>query len=82
VLLGVNADRTSEDLVSAQARYDLSWRSWWDNGGKIAGQYGVGVLPSIFLIDHEGNVQQSYSPAPNPKKLDAAIEELVRKAEK
>jgi peroxiredoxin len=82
VLLGVSEDYTHDDLVKAQKRYSLTWRSWLDEREKLAARYRVDNYPTIFLIDHEGRIQHVYQEKDDPAKLDGMIEDLLKKAEK
>lgn len=80
VLLGVNTDRTIERVQKSVKENKLNWRSWFDaRSGRITGQFEVRAFPTIMLIDHRGVIH-------NPKirgekKIDQAVEKLVRIAE-
>jgi thiol-disulfide isomerase/thioredoxin len=82
VLLGVNADQSEAELRAAEQKHRINWRSWWDGGnGTIQRQWKVGVLPTLFLIDHEGIVRYRFAGlTPNTEsELDAALLELLKK---
>jgi peroxiredoxin len=81
VLLGVNADYTQDGFRKAVRDHKLNWRSWWDEDGSIAEDYGVDAFPTIFLIDHKGTVRKKWRGAPSDSQVDAAVETLVKEAE-
>jgi len=80
VLLGVNIDDSREAMAAAQERLQVPWRSWWDRGQRIANDWGVESLPTLYLLDHRGVVRFSAAGAPPPDELDRKIEDLVREA--
>jgi thiol-disulfide isomerase/thioredoxin len=85
VLLGVNGD---EELASAKRAVEkerLNWRSWWDGGtaaGRIREEWQVEGYPRVFLIDHKGIIREVWDQKPDNAKLDAAVEKLVKEAER
>ncbi len=81
-LLGVDLDESRETLQRAQKKHHLNWRSWWDGNGVISLRWRVEGLPTLFLIDHKGNVRWQLVGAPSDtRQLDDLIEQLVKKAE-
>lgn len=80
-LLGVDQDGKRETLQKAEKKNDLNWRSWWDDGRSIAGQWDVEVLPTLFLIDHKGVVRWRCEGVPNLKQMDELIVKWVKEAE-
>jgi hypothetical protein len=82
VLLGVDQDPDRETLLKAQSKHNLNWRSWWDEGHSIAARWKVEGLPTLFLIDHKGNLRWHLEGAPSSTRLmDEMIEQLVKEAE-
>jgi hypothetical protein len=82
-LLGVNVDRRREALERQERQLGLAWRSWWDGPrGPIAASWKIECLPSIYLIDHNGQVRFECAGAPKPEELEQRIEQLVQEAEK
>jgi peroxiredoxin len=82
-LIGVNSD-PKDKVKAAIARENISWRSFWDGGntqGPIAKAWKVKGWPTLYLIDHQGVIREMWLGSPGPDVLDAAIEELVKKAE-
>jgi hypothetical protein len=81
-LLGVNVDETREKLQKTQKENQLNWRSWWDGeGGSISQQWKVEGLPTLFLLDHKGNIRWKSEGVPRTKQMDDLIEKLVKEAE-
>ncbi|SRR5579883_1268633 len=82
VLLGVDEDGDREAFQEAQKQHKLNWRSWWDEGGAIMGQWNVTGLPQLYLIDHKGVIRYEIPGAPpDTKPMDEMIEKLVKEAE-
>lgn len=83
VLLGVNLDQDQQVMKRSVERYGLNWRNWWDPSGNISRKYRVQYIPTIYLIDANGNLQAK----PNNgepgflQNIDTTIERLVREAE-
>jgi hypothetical protein len=84
VLLGVNEDSDRDSAKSAETNGQVTWRSWWDPGtkGKISSAYRTSGMPTLFLIDHRGNMRYRWNGKPNEKDLEKQIEELVQEATK
>ena len=63
---------------------EMPWVHWWDNGpeSKVLKTYRVRAFPTMYLIDHTGTIKHKWVGAPGNDKLDAAIDELVKAAEK
>ncbi|MFK7767121.1 MAG: SHD1 domain-containing protein [Mariniblastus sp.] len=79
VLLGVNNDTKISRVIKAKKENDLNWRSWYDGkGGPIVKSYGIRAFPTIFLIDHTGEIRAKNL---RGKKLDEMISTLVEEAE-
>lgn len=81
-LLGVDEDDSQAALKKTQEKYHLNWRSWWDDGGSIAGQWKVDRFPTLFLVDHKGVVRWSSATELNLKQMEQLLERLVKEAEK
>lgn len=80
-LLGVNSDKDREMTQGVIKEKELNWRSFWNGGstsGPISSAWNVRSWPTIYLIDHEGVIQKKNV---RGKELDAAIAELVKRAE-
>ncbi|HEY7154811.1 MAG TPA: hypothetical protein VH575_12690 [Gemmataceae bacterium] len=83
VPLGVNVDERRETLQRTREKEDLNWRSWWDGkGGPIWLRWKVNSLPTLFLLDHKGDIRwKSVGVPPSLKRMDELIEQLVKEAE-
>jgi len=84
VLLSVSADEDKEALVKFQEKEPMPWVHWWDNGGEspVLKKYRVRAFPTLYLIDHTGTIKQKWVGNPGNDKIDHAIEEAVKEAEK
>ncbi len=82
VIIGVNSDRDREKLKKILIDKQLTWRSFWNGGstrGPISKKWNVTGWPTIYVIDHEGKIRYKNT---RGKSLDAALEDLVPKAER
>jgi hypothetical protein len=85
VLIGVNCDDKDQDAKEKNQKEQMSWRSFKNplpDGQAIAAQWNVGGLPTVYLIDHKGVIRQRWERAPDAKKLEEAIENVVAEAAK
>jgi peroxiredoxin len=84
VLLGINSDRSKDVLKKVIADEKMTWRSWWDGGntqGPIATKWNVHGWPTLYVVDHKGVIRHKWEGSPGEKKLDAALNKLVKAAE-
>jgi hypothetical protein len=86
-LLGVNNDR-DPDLIKREIEANkITWRSFknqrGDPGGgqSISRKWQVSGYPTLFLIDHKGNIRQKWVGRPNDEELDGQIDALLKEAE-
>ena len=80
-LIGVNSDGDREELKNILEEKNLTWRSFWNGGstrGPISTEWNVSGWPTIYVLDHEGVIRYKNV---RGDALDAAIKELVEKAE-
>ena len=81
-LIGVNSDPDLAEIRKIVKEKELTWRSFWNGPkgtqGPISAQWNVQGWPTIYVIDHEGVIR--YKDV-RDERLDAAIEELVSRAE-
>jgi len=84
VLISVSADDKKDTLEKFIAKEPMPWVHWWDNGpeSKVISTYRVRAFPTLYLIDHTGVIRNKWVGAPENEKLDKAVEELVKEAEK
>jgi peroxiredoxin len=81
VILGVNSDDDREALKKTVEKEQLTWRSFWDGrDGPIATAYNVQAWPTIFVLDAKGVIRYT-SLGAEKKKLDEAIETLLKELE-
>jgi len=64
----------------------LNWRSFADHGGKdgqgpISTQWNLQGTPTLFVLDHKGVIRYRWLGSPGEKKIDEAIEKLIKEAE-
>jgi hypothetical protein len=82
-LLGVNCDEDRDVARRAVTRDRLNWRSWWDGeSATLRDQWQVDSFPTLYLIDHEGIIRKKWEGKPETEELEAAVEDLVRRAER
>lgn len=85
VIIGVNSDRDLDKVRPKFVEEKITWRSFWcgaeGTSGAIPTQWNVHGWPTLFLIDHDGVIQNKWLGAPRGTVLDDRLDELVGKAE-
>lgn len=78
VLLGVNGDEDKERLRYRSKELQINWRSFYDGGphGPISSSSDVHGWPMVVVLDRDGVIR--YEGARDEKKLDEAVEELLK----
>jgi hypothetical protein len=65
---------------------DLTWRSFADPGelgqGAIVTRWNFPATPTMYVIDHKGVIRYKWVGGPGEKAIDAALDELIKEAEK
>ena len=74
-IIGISLDNSTAPLEAYIASESLTWRQYWDNGGKISNMYNVRAIPSTFLIDGAGIIRRVNL---RGSALEIAVGELVR----
>ena len=74
-IIGISLDNSTAPLEAYIASEGLTWRQYWDNGGKISNMYNVRAIPSTFLIDGAGIIRRVNLRGGT---LEIAVGELVR----
>lgn len=74
-IIGISLDQSTAPLEAYIASEGLTWRHYWDNGGRISHMYNVRAIPSTFLIDGAGIIRRVNLRGPA---LEIAVAELVR----
>jgi hypothetical protein len=64
----------------------LNWRSFADHGGKgglrpICSNWNLQGTPTIYVLDHKGVIRYRWLGSPGGKKIEEAIETLIKEAE-
>jgi peroxiredoxin len=57
--LGVNTDEDKATLRESIESSEITWRTWWDGGGRgpITLGWGIWYFPSFFVLDHKGVIR-------------------------
>ncbi len=84
VLVSVSADDEKDTLVKFLEKEPMPWVHWWDDGARNPSlkKFRVRAFPTMYLIDHTGVVREKWVGNPGNDKLDKAVEDLVKEAEK
>ncbi len=76
-LLGVNSDKTLDELHAAMEREHITWPSWFDGGstgGPIATFYGITAWPTTYVLDPKGVIRVKNVRGDD---LDKAVDSLL-----
>ncbi|SDN38403.1 Peroxiredoxin [Alkalicoccus daliensis] len=76
-ILSVNVDETTLQVERHQQRYDINYNLYIDRNMLVSNAYGVGVLPSVFLINENGSVIERQIGGKTEEQVVAALDELV-----
>jgi hypothetical protein len=77
---------SSEKLKEVMDKEKLSWRSFAEEPGeegrgRIASTWNIQGSTTLFVLDHKGVIRYRWRGSPGEKKIDEAIEKLVKEAE-
>ena len=85
-LIGVNSDKDRTDAKKKNGDESITWRSFWNGEegtrGPISKEWKVTGWPTLYLIDHKGVIRRMSLGNPGDEKMDKAIDELIKEAEK
>jgi len=88
VLIGINTNGYKPDkLKSVMDKEKLNWRSFADHGGDarfggpISNKWNLQGTPTLFVLDHKGVIRYRWLGSPGEKKIDEALEKLLKEAE-
>ena len=86
-LIGVHVGgSTVKQLKGIMDKEKLPWRSFVDLGnagaGEIATRWNHSATPTFYVIDHKGVIRYKWAAPPGTKVMDAALEEVIGKAER
>jgi thiol-disulfide isomerase/thioredoxin len=75
VILGVSTDEDAARFRELSKEQGVPWRSAWEGGrnGPIAKAWNVRTIPTLFLIDGQGNLIKAWAIPPSDKALDDEI---------
>jgi hypothetical protein len=64
----------------------LNWRSFadvskGDDLGRIATAWNLRATPTLFVLDHKGVIRYKWLGSPGAKKIDEALDQLIKEAE-
>jgi hypothetical protein len=87
-LIGVNVmGYEPEQLKKVMEKEKLTWRSYTDyppqgtSYGPIATQWNLSGTPTLFVLDHKGVIRHRWLGSPGDKKIDEALDKLIKEAE-
>jgi hypothetical protein len=79
-LVGINSDKSVEELHTSMEREQITWPSWFDGGGTggpIATLYGVRSWPTVYVLDPKGVIRfKDVRGADLDKAVDGLLEEF------
>ncbi|PRO66777.1 thiol-disulfide oxidoreductase ResA [Alkalicoccus urumqiensis] len=76
-VIHVNVDETNLQVERHRDRYNLPYELYIDRNMLVSNAYGVGVLPSAFLINEEGEVVERQIGGKTEEQLVSSLEEIV-----
>jgi AhpC/TSA family len=75
-LLGVNFDKSKDELKKVEENEKINWRSFWDGSeGPIGKQWNIRFLPTIYVLDHNGVIRYK---SVRDKDMDEAVDKLLK----
>ena len=80
-LLGVNSDEDREELKDVMEKEKITWRSWWDGGGRsgpITTKWNIQGWPTVYVLDHKGIIRYK---GVREGALDKAVDALLKELE-
>lgn len=78
-LVGVNSDRDRGELKKVIQKENITWRSFWNEGGTagpISRAWQVAGWPTIFVIDADGVLRNKFV-GPNEPAIERAIQDAL-----
>jgi peroxiredoxin len=80
-VIGVNRDRSRDDLQRYLDQNKLPWQNIYDGAGNISDQWKVAGLPTFVLVDHKGIIAGRWEGAGQGGDIEQAIKKAVEAAE-
>ena len=62
-------------------KHKLNWRSFTDKG-TITAAWNHPATPGYYVLDHKGIIRHKWFGTPGEKAMDAALEKMIKEAEK
>ena len=84
-LIGVNSDKTQEEVKQKNEKEEITWRSFWNGGstgGPISTAWNVRGWPTLYVLDGKGVIRHKYVGSPGGEVLDKVIDQLLDEMEK
>jgi peroxiredoxin len=78
-MIALNADETEIAVKTFVNQYGLTFPIAIDKGQEILNTYGVGPLPTTFLIDASGTVVEQITGTQTKEQLEEYIKGIVPK---
>lgn len=76
-VVNVNVDETTLQVERHKQRFNLAYDLYIDRNMLVSNAYGVGVLPSVFLIDENGEVIERQVGGKTEEQVLTALDSLV-----
>ena len=74
IIIGISLDRGLTPLKTYVSEQNITWPQHFDNGGSVANMYNITQIPTTFLIDGKGIIQNVNLKG---NALEAAIAQLA-----
>jgi peroxiredoxin len=82
-LVGINTNRyDAKTLKEVMDKEKLTWRSFADRRHSIFETWNLIGTPTLYVIDANGVIRHKWLGSPGDKILDAALERLIKEAER
>jgi peroxiredoxin len=80
-ILSVDSDAQKENLKTAIASGEITWRCWWEGGVERPNRdrWHVGFIPSVYVIDANGIIRAKDVKG---RALDEAVDALMGNTER
>ncbi|MFD3446155.1 thiol-disulfide oxidoreductase ResA [Microbacteriaceae bacterium 4G12] len=76
-IIALNADETNLAVKNFVAQYGLTFPVAIDKGQDVLNTYGVGPLPTTFLIDKDGKVVKRITGTQTKEQLEKYLQEIT-----
>ncbi|KEK23733.1 thiol-disulfide oxidoreductase ResA [Bacillus gaemokensis] len=76
-IIALDADETNIAVKNFVNQYGLKFPVAIDKGSEVIGTYGVGPLPTTFLIDKEGKVIEKITGTQTKEQMEAYLKKIT-----